>query len=212
MFAGKRTRPEILTMLSYLGSCVTAPSEADMQCLLHVFEYLKGTLDLGLFFKPNSMQLYYWCDAAYGVHADMKGHTGMFAALGQGNAPIVAKSTKQKLNTRSSTESELVALDDTLLHLLWLIQVIAFLGYPQSPVYVYQDNKSTMTVCNTGNSKSGKLKHMAIRWHFIHSKITTKVIELVYISTQDMVADILTKPLTGKDFTRLRDLLLNRVA
>ena len=136
----------------------------------------------------------------------------MFAALGQGNAPIVAKSTKQKLNTRSSTESELVALDDTLLHLLWLIQVICFLGYPQSPVYVYQDNKSTMTVCNTGNSKSAKLKHMAIRWHFIHSKITTKVIELVYISTQEMVADILTKPLTGQDFARLRDLLLNRVA
>ena len=60
--------------------------------------------------------------------------------------------------------------------------------------------------------KSGKLKDMAIRWHFIHSKITAKVIELVYISTQDMVADILTKPLTGKDFTRLRDLLFNRVA
>jgi hypothetical protein len=59
MFAGKRTQPEILTMLSYLGSCVTAPSKADMQCLLNVFEYIKGTLELGLFFKPNSMQLYY---------------------------------------------------------------------------------------------------------------------------------------------------------
>jgi hypothetical protein len=45
----------------------------------------------------------------------------MFATLGKGNVPIVAKSTKQKLNTRSSTESELVGLDDTLLHLLWLI-------------------------------------------------------------------------------------------
>jgi hypothetical protein len=69
-----------------------------------------------------------------------------------------------------------------------------------------------MTVFNTGNSKSGKLKHMAICWHFIHSKITAELMELVYILTQEMVADILTKPLIDKDFTRLRDLLLNRVA
>jgi hypothetical protein len=211
MFLGKRTRPEILTSLSYLGSRITDPDEYDMVCLLRIFEYLKGTLDRGLYFHPESMQLYYWCDAAYGTHtADMKGHTGMMATLGYMNAPILAKSNKQKLNTRSSTEAELVALDDTVLNLLWLIQIITFMGYPQEPVIVFQDNQSTMTVCNAGHSKSGKLKHMAIRWHFINSKINENVVKLVYCPTAKMVADVLTKPLTGPLWDTLSDQLLNR--
>jgi hypothetical protein len=210
MYLGKRTRPDILTALSYLGTRVTSPDELDMKCLLRVYEYLNGTQTLGLTFTPQDMQLYYWCDAAYACHVnDLRGHTGMLVTLGQHNAPICAKSTKQKIHSRSSTEAELLALDITLIHLLWLIQILTFMGYPQQPTFVFQDNKSTMTVCESGHSKNGRLKHMAVRWHFIHGHIESGTIKLQYLATKEMVADILTKPLEGHTWTNLRNLLLN---
>ena len=168
------------------------------------FEYLDGTIEKRIRFNPSSTQIYYWIDAAYGTHTDGRGHTGMIITVGPDNAPIVTKSRKQKLNTLSSTEAELVALDESVLHLLWLVQeVIAFMGYPQTPVCVYQDNKSTMTVCSTGQFKSGKLKHMAIRWHFINGKTTDKVIELVYVKTEDMLAGISNKAHDRRSLDRI---------
>jgi hypothetical protein len=210
MYLGKRTRPELLTALSYLGSRVTDPDELDLECLLRVYEYVNKTQHLGLTFTPEDMQLHYWCDAAYASHCeDMRGHTGMFVTLGYNNAPICAKSTKQKLHTRSSTESELLALDDSVLHLLWLVQIVTFMGYPQRPTFVYQDNQSTMSVCESGHSKNGRLKHMAVRWHFINGRINDGSVTLQYICTEDMIADILTKPLRGASWTRLRNALIN---
>ena len=133
----------------------------------------------------------------------------MLVTIGTQNAPVCAKSTKQKINTRSSTEAELVALDESLLHLLWFTQIMAFLGYPQSPTFVYQDNKSTITVCEAGHSKNGRLKHMAVRWHFIQGKIQDKTIKLEYMPTNDMIADIMTKTIQGSKWETLKKLLLN---
>ena len=126
------------------------------------------------------------------------------------NAPIYAKSGKQKIHTRSSTESELVALDECVLHLLWMRQILEFIGYPQNPAYTYQDNKSTIVVCETGHSKHGKLKHMAVRYYFIHGQIEQNIMKIKYCKTTDMTAGLLTKPLTGEVFKKLRDNILNK--
>jgi len=209
MFAAKRTRPEILPPVCILASRVQNPDEEDMKSLLRVYEYLNGTLHLGLRFKPERIELYYWIDASYDLHADSRGHTGIVATIGKNNAPIYVRSQKQKLNTRSSTEAELVATDEGVLHLLWLILVFDFLGYPQRPVTVFQDNLSTMRVCQTGQSKSGKLKHMVVRYNFIHGKQEENVITFQYIKSANMLADIMSKPVDNATFTRLKRRLLN---
>ena len=111
---------------------------------------------------------------------------------------------------RSSTESELIGLDEALLHLLWFRQIMDLLGYPQNPAYAFQDNKSTIFVCQTGHSKSaGRFKHMAIRYYFIKSLIEDGKVSLKYVPTEQMIADILTKPLVGQLFQTLRSKILN---
>ena len=175
-----------------------------------VYQYLNGTKHLGLTFKPTSMELTYWIDAAYGLHDDMRGHSGILATFGYSNAPTVAISGKIKIHTRSSSATELVALDKGLIHLLWHRQVAEFMGYPQNPAVVYQDNKSTIIVCESGQSKNGKLKHMAIRYYFIRGQIQQNIVRLKYCRSEDMVADILTKPMGRSQFQKLRDKLLNR--
>jgi hypothetical protein len=209
MFAGKRTRPEILPPVCILASRVQNPDEDDMKYLLRVFEYLNGSTDLGLRYKPDTIRLYYWIDASYNLHRDSRGHTGIVATVGKHNAPIYVRSQKHKLHTRSSTEAELVATDEGVLHLLWLILVFDFLGYPQEPVTVFQDNKSTIRVCQTGHSKNGRLKHMVVRYNFIHGQQEANIITFEYVKSADMVADIMSKPTLLPIFLKLRKLLLN---
>ena len=62
-------------------------------------------------------EIYTWVDAAYGVHDDFKSHTG--GSISMGTGIVHSKSSKQKLNTKSSTESELVGANDVLPQALW---------------------------------------------------------------------------------------------
>ena len=56
--------------------------------------------------------MYWSVDASFAVHNDMKSHTGGRMTLG--NGALIAMSTKQKLNTTSSAEAELVGVSDSL--------------------------------------------------------------------------------------------------
>jgi hypothetical protein len=80
--------------------------------------YLKGTLHMPLILSVDSMTLSpWWVDAAYAVHDDCREHTGAGMSFGQGMA--LSYSWKQKINTKSSTEAELVGVDDSLGYILW---------------------------------------------------------------------------------------------
>ena len=63
------------------------------------------------------MDLYTWVDAAYAVHDDCKSHAG--GAMPFGRCVFGTKSTKQKLNTKSSTEAEAVGVSDYLPSNIW---------------------------------------------------------------------------------------------
>ena len=69
-------------------------------------------------------------DASYSIHWDSKGHSGMVIGLGD-SCCIMARSVKQKLVARSSTESELIALDDALCYILWFRKLLEDLGFKQ---------------------------------------------------------------------------------
>jgi hypothetical protein len=57
-------------------------------------------------------------DASFAVHMDMRSHTGMALTLGRG--ALISGSYKQKINTKSSTESELVGVDDDMPFIMWI--------------------------------------------------------------------------------------------
>jgi hypothetical protein len=83
-----------------------------------------------------------WVDASYAaVHEDMKSHTGSAVSFGQGAA--LSKSSKQKLNTKSSTEVELVGASDYLPYPIWDKKFLEAQGYPLKENVFYQDNQST---------------------------------------------------------------------
>ena len=113
LYLSKRTRPDIQVAVSFLTSRVQCATEQDARKATRVLRYLFGTQHLGIVIEPDKS---FFCvrsyiDASYGVHPDGRSHTGVTISLGKG--PIMTKSTKQKIATKSSTEAELIALSDS---------------------------------------------------------------------------------------------------
>jgi hypothetical protein len=118
-------------------------------------EYLRGDQDQPLVLSAENDGLLMWyVDASFAVHPNMSSHTGGGLTMGQG-FPIVA-SRKQKLNTKSSTESKLVGIDDMMLIMLWSCYFLLSQGYGIVENLVLQDNKSLILLEQNGKASSGK--------------------------------------------------------
>ncbi len=131
--------------------------------------------------------------------------------MGSRGFPIVS-STKQKFNTRSSTESELVGVDNMMPIVDWSRYFLMAQGYGVTQNLLLQDNKSSILLERNGKSSSGKrtrhinirhffitdrvnMKEIEIEWFFITDRVNMKEIEIEWCPTKEMVADFMTKPL-----------------
>ena len=171
-------------------------------------QYIHSTIDLVLTLSASNMSVIkWWVDVAYGVRSDCKSQTGRTMTLGRGT--IMSHSTKQKLNTKSSTESELVGASDSVPQIVWTNYFIQSQGYNINDTILYQDNTSAISMETNGKLSSGKrTKHINIRYFFIQDRIKSKEISVKYCPTDQMLADYFTKPLQGAKFILFRDMIL----
>ena len=77
------------------------------------------------------------------------------------------------------------------------------------PAKIYQDNMSTITLADKGRSTSERKKHINVRYFFTKDKVESGELVIEYLPTEEILADLLTKPLQGALFRRLRNQLLN---
>jgi hypothetical protein len=209
LFLGKRTRPELLTGISFLSSRVRECTEEDRGKLYRMLKYLNSSKNLGLVLKmDDDMRIRIYIDSSHGVHIDGRGHSGVNISAGRGS--FYAKSVKQKLATKSSSESELVGVSDGLSQGIWARNFMISQGYVNiKPLLLYQDNQSTIAMMRRGRSTSERTRHIDQRYFFIKDRIEAKEVEISYLSTGEMIADILSKPLQGELFRKLRGQLSN---
>ncbi len=138
----------------------------------------------------------------------MKGHSGGTMTLGKG--AIQSLSTKQKLNTRSSTECELVAVDDGMTHVLWTKYFLEEQGYGVKSHILQQDNESAIKLEKNGRKSAGqRSRHIHIRYFFITDQIAQGTVEVRYCPTDEMQGDYMTKPLQGAKFHKFRRSIMN---
>lgn len=159
--------------------------------------------------EADDTQILTWyIDAAFAVHHDMRSHTGSTFSLGKGM--IVSDSTKQKVNSRSSTEAELIGVDDRISKVLWVKRFIEYQGFKINLNLIYQDSTSSMRLENNGKWSSGKrTRHFDIKYFYVTDLIGRDEVAVLYCPTDDMIADYTTKPLTGTKFHYFRDIIMN---
>ena len=124
----------------------------------------------------------------------------------------MSKSTKQKLNTKSSTEAEVVGASDYLPSTIWAMKFMEHQGHPITTSYYEQDNQSAMKLEKNGRaSVQQKLHHIDIHYFWITDCIKKEGITIRYCPTEQMLSDFLTKPLQGSLFRKFRDVLLGHI-
>ena len=119
-------------------------------------------------------------------------------------------SHRHKLNGRSSTEAELIGIDNPLPCIMWGLYFIKAQGYEVTHNILFQDNKSTILLAKNGRwSSSKRTKHTNNRFSLVKDKIDRGELEVQHCGTKEMWSDMLTKPLQGKAYCKQRSNLMN---
>ena len=120
-------------------------------------------------------------------------------------------SSKQKINTKSSTEAELVAIADCIIHVIWIRHFLLAQSFEAaSTVTILQDNQSAILLEQNGILSSTKrTKHLNAKFFYIKNKIDAKEVTVTWCPTDKTVSDYLSKPLSGEKFRQFRANIMN---
>jgi hypothetical protein len=206
MFLARFTRPDILMPVTFLATKSADPRQKDYHKAMRILNYVVNTKTRHLHFRSDrTLQLKVFADASHMLHLDAKGHGGIIVTFG--GTVVASKSFKMKLVTKSSTESELVAVEESVPYVLWMLLLLGDLGLKvKKPVELLQDNLSTIGIINNGGSFN-RSKHMIARHGFVKQHVESGEITFRHCPTDVMPADMLTKPLDGSRLKKLSQLI-----
>jgi hypothetical protein len=209
LYLCKRARPDLQPTVAFLTTRVVRPTVDDWRKLSRSIRYLRGSKELFLTLEADEgIDVKWWIDASFAVHPDMRSHTGNTMSLGKGS--VYSTSKKQRINTKSSTEAELVGVDDSMPLVIWTRNFLVAQGFEIHDNVVFQDNQSAMLLEKNGRASSGRrTRHINIRYFFVTDRVQNGEVRIDYCPTGEMVADFFTKPLQGSLFRKLRGVILN---
>ena len=195
--------------VGFLATRVKNPNQGDWYKLTKLLGFLYATVDDVLTLEAEDCsKLYFFMDAAFAVHDDMRSQSGMNFSLGKG--ALCSGSNIQKTNTRSSTSAELQAVDDYISTVLWSKRFMEHQGHEVTLCVVFQDNTSAIKLERNGKASCGKrTRHFDIKYFFVTDLINRGEIEVLYCPTDQMVADFMTKPQVGTKFQVFRRVIMN---
>ncbi|CAJ2666261.1 unnamed protein product [Trifolium pratense] len=194
------TRPDIAFATNKLAQFMQNPSTMHWLALKRLLRYLAGSCDKGIFISATApLTFHAYSDADWaGDKDDYISTTGYLLYLG--DTPISWSSRKQRSVARSSTEAEYKALADTASELLWVLSLFTELGHtPTAGPVIYCDNLGA-THLSANPVFHSRMKHIALAYHFVRENVQRGRFRVSFVSTNDQLADILTKPLLRPRF------------
>lgn len=207
LYVSVSSRPDISSSISILSQKLSSPNELDMNEVKRVLRYLKGNSKLKLQLSQNNStvsNLIGYSDADWAeCRTDRKSNSGFIFKFNHGTISWACR--KQSCVTLSSTEAELVALCEASKEAIWLRRLLFDLGeVQQQSTIIFEDNQSCIKQLQS-EKFSNRTKHVDTKFHFIKD-LNDKELTFIYCPTEDMVADILTKPLQRVRTEKLRHL------
>jgi transposase InsO family protein len=195
MYLAVMTRPDLAEAVNAVARFVDHPTPIHVVAVKRILRYLKGTLDHGICFHgPNDLIVY--CDSNWAADQDDRRSTsGMLAMMNGGT--IAYFSRKQKSVALSSSEAEYIAASEAARAVVCLRNLLKELpGVPlkNEPTIVYEDNQGCIAMANA-EGLGKRAKHIDVRVHYLRETIKKGDIELRYLPTHEMLADMLTKPI-----------------
>jgi ribonuclease HI len=214
LWLARTARPDIVYAVSELSKHCNAYGTEHITAVKRVLRYLKGTPNLGVMYrKSSSLTLELFIDANFGgegptAENPMRSTTG-FVLMAKGVGPIACVSKLQATVAKSTAEAEYAAISDGVKQLQAIRAILIDMGLisDQGPVQVYNDNQSAIYTANNITLGSN-MRHVQINYHHVRELIQQKLVQVSYLQTSQMVADMFTKALPREAFDKHRDFLM----
>ena len=208
-YAATTTRPDIAAAVGILSQFMSTPSLDHWMGVKRILRYIKGSLHYGLRFyaDDNSKDgLIGYTDADWAGDLDTRRSTSGYAFF-LGNSVISWLSKRQITVAKSSTEAEYVALSCATQEAIWLRRLLDDIHFgDESPTVIYEDNQGAIELSKNPRHHN-RVKHIDIAFHFARERVASGEINVEYCPTEQMIADIMTKPLPRDKFENFRLLL-----
>ncbi|KAK2577939.1 hypothetical protein KPH14_011325, partial [Odynerus spinipes] len=207
-YAGITVEDNIAASIAILSRKMQTPTERDWTEAKRVARYLKGTVDYTLKLGntgKGTEGLISYADADWTENKDDRKSNNGYIFQYHGST-ISWASRKQSCVALSSAEAEYIALSEACQEGLWLAKVLKDLHEKvEFPLQMNEDNQACIKLVE--NDKfSKRTKHIDVRYHLVKDLNAGNKIVLKYCKTNNMIADLLTKPLRH---TRLKELTKN---
>uniref|UniRef100_M1ANG9 Integrase catalytic domain-containing protein n=1 Tax=Solanum tuberosum TaxID=4113 RepID=M1ANG9_SOLTU len=191
------TRMDISYSVQHLSQFMQDPREPHLQAAFHILRYLKADPTLGIFMSQDqSYNVKAYCDSDWAACPDTRKSVSGYIVL-LGNSPLSWKSKKQETISLSSAEAEYRALRKVAGELVWLSRLLTELTLQlPMPIEVYCDSQSALHIARNPVFHE-RTKHIEVDCHFVRNLLQSGLISLHHISSDNQLADILTKTLTG---------------
>jgi len=192
LYCSNCTRTAIAMAVNHLSLYMTSATVRHWEQATRVLRYLSGTRQLSLTFNGIlPLRLLMWQDSSFGDGAARKSKTG-YVAMMCGSA-VAWGSKLQPLVALSTTQAKYMALSTSAQEVVFLRQLLINLGeVTGGPTPMLEDNEGCETLA-INTVTNAKTKHIDIRHHFVRDLVKLKTLEIVWLSTTEMIADILTK-------------------
>jgi transposase InsO family protein len=206
LYASAMTRPDISFHTAFLAKLMTSPSPAALDAALGIISYLKRTRKLGITYGPDE-KLCLYTDSSWG-NENPRPMAGYASCYGGAALSWAAKSLK--IVPLSSAEAESAVFSLGCKDAMFVKQLLAELrpkATPQIVINAFIDNTAAIDIVKS-HGASGRTKHFE-RWiTYVRDLYQRKIVVVSHLKTDEMPADIFTKPLPYLTFTKFRKMLL----
>lgn len=208
MYGALITRPDVAFVAQALGRHLQSSTDVHMTAAKDVLRYLKGTRDMGIKFSPapdthGAIVLKGYVDSDWASDVATRRSTSAYLFT-IGGGCVSWRSKLQPTVALSSAEAEYVAAAAATQEAVFLRRALADLGHVQpDPTILYEDNQGAIAMSENPVHRQ-RSKHIDVKHNFVREKVGSLEIKLVYVPTQDQLADMLTKPLAKIQLMRLR--------
>jgi transposase len=206
MYAITQTRPDLAFPVAYLARYMQKPSNTHIKAVKGIFKYLKQTKNLSITYNGQiKPELFGYCDSDFaGDYTTRKSTYGCLYMLN--NGCISWKSKRQSTIALSTIEAEFNGLKEATREAIWLKNLLFEIGIKSGPILIKGDNTGAINLAYNPEYHQ-RIKHTAIRYYYVRQEVKNKNILIQYISTNDMPADGLTKPLPKDKFNKFIKLI-----
>jgi transposase InsO family protein len=205
MYAMMGTRPDLAFAVASLSQFSSNPGQPHWEAIKHVLRYMRGTTSYRLTYggRPGTSLLFDgYCDSDWGSNIDdRRSITGYVFMLGGG--AVSWQSKKQPTVALSSVEAEYMAATQAAREALWWQKLLHEIGVARHPTTVIHSDSQGSIALSKNPEHHARSKHIDIRHHFIREQVVANHISLQYLPTEDMLADVMTKPLSRDQHIKL---------